>query len=92
MICVHSVYGRFDLWPFRSLAVSFVFLPFQFVSIPVCGRFGLWPFRSMTVSVCGRLNSWPFRFWPARFVAVMTRNRSESAPKLSLTKVYLKSM
>ena len=56
-----SVCGRSGLWPFRSVAV------------PVCGRFGLWPFRSVDVSVCGRLGLWPFRFWPFRFVAVMTR-------------------
>ena len=55
------VCGRFGLWPFRSVAVS------------VCGRFGLWPFRSVAVPVCGRFGLWPFRFWPFRFVAVMTR-------------------
>ena len=82
-----SICGHFGLWPFRCF-----FWPFQFVSIPVCGRFSLWPFRSMPVSVNGRLNLWPFRFWPVRLVAVMTRNHSESAPKLSLTKVYLKWM
>ena len=57
-----SVCGRFGVWPFRSVAV------------PVWGRSGLWPFRSVAVSVCGRFGLWPFRFWPFRFVAVMTRN------------------
>ena len=57
------VWGRFGLWPFRSVAVS------------VCGHFGLWPFRSVAVPVCGRFGLWPFRFWPFRFVAVMTRIR-----------------
>ena len=56
-----QVCGRFCLWPFRSVAVS------------VCGRFGLWPFRSVAFPVCGRFSLWPFRFWPFRFVTVMTR-------------------
>ena len=57
------VCGRLGLWPFRSVAV------------PVCGRFGLWPFRSVAVPVCDRFGLWPFRFWPFRFVAVMSRIR-----------------
>ena len=57
------VCGRFGLWPFR------------FVAVPVCGLFGLWPFRSVAVPVCGRFGLWPFRFWPFRFVVVMTRIR-----------------
>ena len=61
----HTVCGRFGLWPFR------------FVTVPVCGRSGLWPFRFVAVSVCGLLGLWPFRFWPFRFVAVMTRNHPD---------------
>ena len=67
-----SIHSRFGLWPFR------------FVAISVCGcfglcRLGLWPFRFVAVSVFGRWGLWPFglwplRFWPFRFVAVMTRN------------------
>ena len=57
------VCGRFGLWPFR------------FVTVPVCGHFGLWSFRSVAVPVCGRFGLWPFRFWPFRFVVVMTRIR-----------------
>ena len=57
-----SVCGRFGLWTFRSVAAS------------VCGLSGLWPFQFVAVSVCGRFGLWPFRFWPFRFVAVMTRN------------------
>ena len=60
-VCDLSVCGRSGLWPFR------------FVAIPVCGRFGLWPFRFVAVTVCGRSGLWPLRFWPFRFVAVMTR-------------------
>ena len=70
----------FYLWPFRFVAVPVCgrsgLWPFQFVAVPVCGLFGLWPFRSVAVSVCGRFGLWPFRFWPFRFVAVMTRIRT----------------
>ena len=69
--------GRFGLWPFRSVAVSVCGRsgqwPFRSVAVPVCGRFGLWPFGFVAVPVCGRFGLWPFRFWPLRFVAVMTR-------------------
>ena len=70
------------LWPFRFVVVSVCGLsvcgrsglwPFRFVAVPVCGRFGLWPFRFVAVTVCGRSGLWPFRFWPFRFLAVMTR-------------------
>ena len=57
----------------RCSCVYFNLWPFRFVAILVCGRFGLWPFRFVAVSVCGRSGLWPFRFWPFRFVAVMTR-------------------
>ena len=67
----------FYLWPFRLVAVSVCgrsgLWPFRSVAVSVCGRFGLWPFRSVAVPVCGRFGLWPFRFWPFRFVAVMTR-------------------
>ena len=63
-----------------GLSPSYIFWPFRFVSVPVCGRFGLWPFRSVAVPVYGRSGLWPFRFvafsvcglsglWPFRFVA-----------------------
>ena len=75
-MCVY-ICGRSGLWPFRFVAVPvwgrFGLWPFQFVAIPVCGRSGLWPFRFVAVPVCGRFGLWPFRFWPFRFVAVMTR-------------------
>ena len=63
-----SVCGRSGMWPFR------------FVTISICGPSGLWPFRSVAprpspFTVCGLLGLWPFRFWPFRFVAVMTRIR-----------------
>ena len=62
-----TLYKLDNLCPFRLW-------PFRFVAVSVCGRYGLWPFRFVAVSVCGRLGLWPFRFWPFRFVAVMTRN------------------
>ena len=77
-----SLCGRFGLWPFRFVAVRFVAVsvcghsglwPFRFVAVAVCGRSVLWPFRFVAVSVCGRFGLWPFRFWPFRFLAVMTR-------------------
>ena len=73
-ICGLSVCGRFGLWPFRFVAVPVCgrsgLWPFRSVAVSDCGRFGLWPFRSVAV---GRSGLWPFRFWPFRFVAVMTR-------------------
>ena len=75
--CVYFYLRPFGLWPFRFVAVPvcgrFGLWPFRSVAISVCGRFGLWPFRSVAVPVCGRFGLWPFRFWPFRFVAVMTR-------------------
>ena len=72
-----SVCGRFGLWPFRFVAVPvcvrFGLWLFQSVAVSVCGRFGLWPFRFVAVPVCGLFGLWPLRFWPFRFVAVMTR-------------------
>ena len=83
-----SICGRSGLWPFRFVAVSvcgrsglwpfvvcgrFGLWPFRSVAVSVCGLFGLWPFRSVAFPVCGRFGLWPFRFWPFRFVAVMTR-------------------
>ena len=77
----------FYLWPFRFVAVSVCgcsgLWPFRSVAVPVCGRFGLWPFRSVAVPVCGRFGLWPFRFWPFRFVAVMTRIRWVSSYSIS---------
>ena len=60
------------------------------MAVSVCGRSGLWPLRFVAVSVCGRSGFvavpvcgrsglWPFRFWPFRFVAVMTRIRHRCA-------------
>ena len=73
------VCGRFGLWPFQTVAVPVCgrsgLWPFRSVAVSVCGRFGLWPFRPVAVLVCGRFGLWPFRFWPFRFVAVMTRIR-----------------
>ena len=78
------VCGRFGLWPFRFVALPvcgrFGLWPFRSVAVPVCGRSGLWPFWSVAVSVCGRFGLWPFRFWPFRFVAVMTIIRIEEVP------------
>ena len=72
-----SVCGRFGLWPFRFVAVPvcgrFGLWLLRSVAVLVCGHSGLWPFRSVAVPVCGRFGLWPFRFWPFRFVAVMTR-------------------
>ena len=45
---------------------------FRFVVVSVCCRFGLW---HSTVLVCGLSGLWLIRFWPFRFVAVMTRNQ-----------------
>ena len=52
LICssLHNIWGRFDLWPFRSVAVV------------VCGSFGLWLFRFLAVSVCGLFGLWPIWF------------------------------
>ena len=71
------VCGRSGLWPFRFVVVSVCgrssLWAFRSVAVPVCARSGLWAFRSVAVPVCGRFGLWPFRFWPFRFVAVMTR-------------------
>ena len=76
------VCGRSGLWPvcgrFRIVAASVCGL-FGVWPFSVCGRFGLWPFQCMAVSVCGRFGLCPFRFWPFRFVAVMTRNQTHIA-------------
>ena len=82
----HSVCGHFGLWPFRFVTVPvcsrFGLWPFRFVAVSVCVYSGLWPFRLVAVSICGCFGLWPFRFWPFRFVAVMTRNRAQDVPNI----------
>ena len=88
-----SVCGRFGLRPFRLVAVPVCGLsglwPFWFVVVSVCGRYCLWPLLFVAVSICGLFGLWPFRFWPFRFVAVMTRTLCYNCILLFQYKVHI---